>query len=109
MPKHDLTADQLRIIRDTLAPYAEKIDCVGLFGSRATGTARNNSDIDMVIYGRLDEQLVDRIWSLFDESNLAVKVDINAYHLITYPPLKMHIDSVMHPLLTQADLLKASQ
>lgn len=91
-------------IRDILAPFAAKIERVAIFGSRATGRARENSDIDLVIYGSLNERDVDRIWTLFDESALAVTVDVIAYNLDLYPPLRRHIDQVAQPLLDRADL-----
>ena len=77
---------------------------VGLFGSRATGTARPNSDVDLVVYGDIGQPVVDRLWTLFDESGLARTVDVVAYDLIEHPPLKAHIDAVMVPLFSRADL-----
>ena len=106
MPDHGLTHEQLRIIHDILSSYADRIERVGLFGSRAKGTARKNSDIDIVLYGTLDDALIDRLWTLFDESSLVLKVDVNAYDRIAYPPLKAHIDAVMMPLFTQEDLMR---
>lgn len=104
MPNHGLTERQLGIIKEVLAPYAQRIERVGLFGSRAMGTAKPYSDIDMVLYGIFDEALIDRLWTLFDSSDLPLKVDINAYNLIAYPPLKQHIDATMQILFTQSDL-----
>lgn len=101
---HQLSAEQLATLRRILAPFAEQIEQVGLFGSRATGRARPNSDIDLVLYGALDEATIDRIWTLFDESNLALKVDVNAYDLITHAGLKAHIDQVMLPLFTKEEI-----
>jgi len=104
MPGHGLTPEQIAAIRDILAPFAEGIELVGLFGLRATGKARPNSDIDLVLYGPLDEATVARIWTLFDASTLALKVDVIAYDLIAYPPLKAHVDAVMRPLLSKGEL-----
>lgn len=109
MEGHGLTAHQLRIIRDVLTPYAATIQRAGLFGSRASGTARPNSDIDLVLYGPLTEAVVDRLWTLFAESGLAVTVDVAAYDLIDYPPLKSHIDQIMQPLFEQAELQAAKK
>ena len=58
----------------------------------------------MVLYGTLDTRIRDKIWSAFEESYLPVKVDVLAYDHITYPPLKAHIDAMMQPLFTQAEL-----
>lgn len=109
MPEHGLTAEQLQIIREVLAPHAGVIQQVGLFGSRAKGTARPNSDIDLVLYGPLSEAIVDRVWTLFAESCLAVTVDIVAYDLIEAPALKSHIDAVMQPLFAQDGLQLAQK
>ena len=105
--KHRLSNTQVATLHHILAPFAEKIELAGLFGSRATGKARPNSDIDLVLYGALDEALINRIWTLFDESELALKVDVNAYNLITHRGLKAHIDQVMLPLFTREELTKA--
>lgn len=56
--------------------------------------------IDIVIYGSLDEKTLDRIFTLLNDSNLPVKVDVQSYDLITYPPLKEHIDANMLLLFT---------
>lgn len=93
-----LTITQKKIIKEILQPFTNQIDMVGLFGSRATGLYRDNSDIDMVIYGDFKEEDANRLWTLFDASSLPLKVDVHIYSLITYPPLKYHIDSVMQPL-----------
>jgi predicted nucleotidyltransferase len=106
MAEHGLTAQQLESIRAVLAPFSAVIDRVALFGSRATGQARANSDVDLVLYGALDEAIVDRIWTLFDASNLALTVDLNAYDLISYPPLREHIDRVGQTLFTKTELLR---
>ncbi len=104
MIDHGLTERELSLLQQVLAPYAARITRVGLFGSRATGTAQPASDIDLVLYGPIDEATTDRLWTLFDDSGLARKVDVLAYDLITYPPLKAHIDAVMMPLFNGADL-----
>lgn len=105
MSKHGLTYQYLDIIKSILSHFSDKIDTVGLFGSRAQGTYRDNSDIDMVLYGdKITDDDINRLHTLFDDSNLPYKIDINAYHLIAYNPLKRHIDNVMHPLFKQHDL-----
>lgn len=105
MADHGLTERQVQVIADTLRPYQGKISRVGLFGSRATGAYRENSDIDLVLYGALDAHDVDRLHTLFEESSLPMSVDVTAYHLIAYPPMKAHVDTVMSPLFSGADNL----
>lgn len=106
MPHDGLLPSQKNVLKEILSPYAQKIRQVGLFGSRATGKYRENSDIDMVIYGSLTPAEMDRLWTLFDASSLAIKVDVVAYDLITYLPLKAHIDAMMQPLFSPEDFCK---
>jgi predicted nucleotidyltransferase len=101
---HGLSGYHIGIIRDTLAPYAEHIKRVDLFGSRATGRYRPESDIDMVVHGALTHDDVARIRRLLDETVLPHKIDLLAYHLIDYPPLRARIDADAKQLLTQADI-----
>lgn len=108
MADHGLSQSHLDIIRNILLPFASSINRVGLFGSRALGTARPNSDIDLVLYGPVTEEMRDRLWTLFDDSGLVLKVDVIAYDLIAYPPLKSHIDAVVQTLFEQADLLSVN-
>lgn len=104
MADHGLSPPQLAEIARILAPFAEWIDSVALFGSRATGAFRANSDIDLVIHGPLSEAALDRLWTLFDASTLPLKVDVLAYDRIAAPALKAHIDAVGQPLFTREDL-----
>jgi nucleotidyltransferase substrate binding protein (TIGR01987 family) len=106
---HGLAERHIAIIRDIFAPYADRIERVDLFGSRATGRYRPESDIDMVVHGALTHDDVARIRRLLDETVLPYKIDLCAYHLIDYPPFKANIDAVAKTLLTQADLRAPQQ
>ena len=103
-PAHGLTAAQLAALRSALAPHADRIERVDLFGSRATGRARPNSDVDLVIRGDVDEALVDRLRTLLAEAPIALTVDIVADGLVDSPGLAAHIARVRRPLFTRADL-----
>ena len=58
---HGLSENQLKIICRTLIPFIDNIESISLFGSRATGLYKPNSDIDMVIYGSVDEKTINRL------------------------------------------------
>ena len=103
-----LTARETQIVRGVLAPYADAIDRVAVFGSRALGTARPASDIDLALYGRLSEAQLARLWTLFDESSLAVTVDLLDYGRINNDALRRHIDAVAKPLFTREQLKEAA-
>lgn len=97
---HGLTPRQINMLREALAPHAAKIVKVGLFGSRAQGTHRPGSDIDLVIFGNPDERALREIgWSL-EESLLPFFVDVLVYDKIDSERLRAHIDLVFLPLFT---------
>ena len=101
---HGLSDSNLQTIKSILRECASKVESVSLFGSRANGAYKSHSDIDLVLYGDIDPAGVDRLWTLFHESNLPYKVDLNAYQLISDPPLKRRIDSTGKVLFTRAQL-----
>ncbi len=101
---HGLSTPQLQTLKTILKQCPSVVEKVSVFGSRATATCKSYSDIDLVLYGSISEGDIDRLWTLFNESNLPYKVDINAYHLIHYPPLKRHIDQFSKVLFTQDEL-----
>ena len=107
--EHGLSAAELAIINTILAGYRQKIVQACLFGSRACGQYQAYSDIDLVLYGDLEEREVDRIYTLFDESNLGLRVDVQAYRHIQYPPLKRHIDSQAKVLFTRREITPDGQ
>lgn len=100
-----LSKNELATIRKILSPYASKLDTVGVFGSRATGQYKGYSDIDVVLYGTINQQETDRLNTLFDDSNLGLRVEVKNYNTVNYPPLKRHIDSVVRVLFTKQQLL----
>ena len=79
MAEHGISDADLETIRTVLAECKEEITQVDLFGSRATGKHRSHSDIDLVIHGAVREAAIDRLRTLFIESNLPVSVDIFSY------------------------------
>lgn len=99
---HGLTETQWAIVQDVLARFASQGIRFAVFGSRATGRARRNSDIDLVVYGT-DAQTADDIKIAFDESPLVLTVDVVAYEKIANPALKAHIDRVAVPLAPLAN------
>jgi len=51
-------------------------DCVAVFGSRAKGTAKTFSDLDLVIRGLISRDELSRLRELFEDSDLPFKVDL---------------------------------
>lgn len=96
-------------LRRILALFAPYISSAAIFGSRATGRARPNSDIDLVLYGDLTQEHVDRLYTLFEESDLAVTVDVIAYTPVLSPVLRHHIDRFAQPVFSRDDLLAVEE
>jgi predicted nucleotidyltransferase len=80
-----LTPDQTALVRGVLRAYAPRGTKVRVFGSRATGTARHGSDLDLSLdAGRpLTLAEIALLDEHFDESSLPWKVDLVDFHSIS--------------------------
>ncbi len=101
---HGLSRSQLQKIKSIINQGAPGAERVALFGSRADGTRKSHSDIDLVIYGNVDEAAVRRLYTLFLESSLPYKVDVTAWQTISYRPLKERIEDCNKTLFTKDEL-----
>jgi predicted nucleotidyltransferase len=73
----------------------DDIDKVVLYGSRALGTNRPGSDIDLALFGNnVTPDLIASIAILIDDLLLPYTLDLTAYALIDNDPLREHIDRV---------------
>ena len=75
--KLDLQKEELEIVKNIIKKYIpDKI--VWVFGSRINGKAKPFSDLDLVIVDEkpLDFQLFVELKNAFEESDLAIKVDL---------------------------------
>ena len=70
------------------------ISKVVLFGSRAKGTAKHNSDIDLAIYGIDDDLLIEMIAMELEELPLPYKFDVKAFNSIKNLALSKHIERI---------------
>lgn len=69
-----------------------EIERVQIFGSRAKGNYRHNSDIDLVFWGNnIDESLLAALAQELDELPLPYLFDIKNYAEITHDGLREHI------------------
>lgn len=72
-----------------------KVDKALVFGSRAMGNYRPDSDIDIAIKGQdLNTDDIIAMSVAFEEKGITYKIDLINYHTIKEPNLKDHIDRV---------------
>jgi predicted nucleotidyltransferase len=68
---------------------------VVLYGSRAKGSYKNGSDIDLCLFGvDIDQVLLYRIEDALDDLLLPYQFDLSAYHSLSNKELIDHIDRV---------------
>lgn len=89
--KFGLTSEDLKSIRAVLEkfPLIKKME---IFGSRAMGTEKTGSDIDLVIYGQIPHDTLTQIkFILEEEIPLPYHFDIILWDEIENQALKKHI------------------
>ncbi len=83
MPKIDLRDDHLKIVSALLVEHVPECE-VRAFGSRATWTAKEFSDLDLAVVGegKLEKKRIFRLEEAFEESDLPFRVDVLDWHAI---------------------------
>ena len=71
-----------------------KVEEVILFGSRAKGTYKPGSDIDLALKGDLQLQDITLLLNRIDDLNLPYTFDLIIYNRIKEPALREHIQRV---------------
>lgn len=97
-PEFGLPPATLEAIRRILAeePAVKK---AMIYGSRAKGTYRPGSDIDLTLFGDgLDLDILGRIATRLHESPIPYQVDLSIFELIDHAGLREHIQRVGQPL-----------
>lgn len=84
-PPIDVRADHLRRVKAILRAHLPAGVRVFAFGSRATGTARRFSDLDLCLRGpmRLSNNILSAIQGELEESDLPYRVDVIDWHAIS--------------------------
>ncbi|WP_174279801.1 nucleotidyltransferase domain-containing protein [Sphingomonas bacterium] len=103
----DLSTRDRATLLAVLAPFAPAIERVAVFGSRVLGRARPASDIDLVVYGALSGHEAARLRSRFEDSNLAVRVDLLRHAELDEGASRRHVDGYARTLFTRDELLAA--
>jgi predicted nucleotidyltransferase len=88
-----LHPDELEAIRSVFRRHPE-VTMVKLFGSRAKGTQRPESDVDLAIWGDVDALAAEAIATELDELPLPYRYDVIASSSIHVQALREHIARV---------------
>jgi predicted nucleotidyltransferase len=93
--------EDLSYIVAVLSQFSD-VDQALIFGSRALGTHRPGSDVDLVLKGSSLDAIVTRVGGILnDESPLPYYFDVLDYDAITNAELKAHIDRVGRVVYTR--------
>lgn len=92
--KYSLTDRDIQTIHGILRKYPEVL-LVHIFGSRAKGTSKPGSDIDLAIMNKLTgAKMVLMLNNDFEESSLPYKIDLVDFHSLTNQNFIDHIKRV---------------
>jgi len=87
-----LTQKELEILKSVFEKFDE-INEVILFGSRALGTHKKSSDIDLAIKGKVNINTLSKLkYTLEEETILPYFFDVIIYDNLENQELKKHID-----------------
>ncbi len=80
----DLSPHWLATVKAILAQHVPGCE-VRAFGSRATWTARDHSDLDIAVvgHGRLNPRLIAALKEAFEDSDLPMRVDVLDWHEVS--------------------------
>ncbi len=91
---HGLSDETARKIRNVFSHYPE-VEKAVLYGSRAKGSHRPGSDIDLALFGdKLDQTIIGRIDEELDDLLLPYRFDLSLFGTITQRELIEHIERV---------------
>lgn len=92
--KFGLTERTLSRLTALFQAYPE-IEQVIIYGSRAKGTHRAGSDIDLTLVGeQITPETLNRLFGELQDSDIPYLVDLSIYSQLTHPDLLKHIQQV---------------
>jgi uncharacterized protein len=100
-----LPGTALQALTECFAPRTD-IEQVWLYGSRALGRYRPNSDIDLCL--QAPTLTLQGLWQLetqLDDLLLPWQIDLSVWHQLNHPELMAHIQRVGIPLLSDRPLI----
>lgn len=88
----DLQPHHRAIVQSLLAALRGPLGEVRVYGSRAAGTAKPGSDLDLVIFPPISPSQLDWLRLALEDSALPFNVDLIRYESIDSPSLRADID-----------------
>ena len=88
-----LTPSELALLHSVFRHHPE-VTSVKLFGSRAKGTHAPPSDVDLALWGDVDDLQAEAIAAELDELPLPYQYDVKPFDTIKLRPLREHIERV---------------
>lgn len=88
-----LQPSELEMVRSVFRLHPE-VKTATLFGSRAKGTHRISSDVDLVVTGEVEPLRAESIAAELDELPLPYRFEVQPFNHINYDPLREHIKRV---------------
>ena len=94
MNKFGLSPKQHKILSDILEKYINSKQVVIIYGSRAKGNYQQGSDLDLVIKGSYEQDILGNLIDEINESDFPYLCDITYLNRIENQNLKDHIKRV---------------
>ena len=95
---HGLSEQTISAIRGVLTAFPQ-VEKAVLYGSRAKGTFKTGSDIDLTLFGgELTDRILSRIYWALDDLLLPYKIDLSRFQDLRHPGLIDHIQRVGLPI-----------
>lgn len=98
--KYGLTDREISALTGVLARYPNVEQAI-LYGSRAKGTQKPYSDIDLTLTGDISHSELSRFYMDIDDLLLPYQLDLSAYNRLSDTAFKEHIRRVGVPLYTK--------
>ena len=92
-----LAPAEMELLRSVFRRHSG-ISAVKIFGSRAKGTHAPQSDVDLALWGELNDLQAEQIASELDDLPLPYRYDVQRFEGIHLDPLRGHIERVGIPI-----------
>lgn len=94
MDDFGIPKDLLLNLKEIFSKHSE-VNCVKIYGSRAKGTFREGSDVDITLIGNdIDNTILNNIEFEIDELDSPYLFDVSIYSQLSSVNLKEHIDRI---------------